>query len=53
MATYSGQVVRWDDLVAKGGTEMPEVLAWDANPKVMPDKDGNYQIPVPGIYKPY
>ncbi|MGO9113400.1 MAG: gfo/Idh/MocA family oxidoreductase, partial [Thermoguttaceae bacterium] len=53
MATYSGQLVRWDDLVAKGGTEMPDVLAWDANPKVMPDKNGYYEIPVPGVYKPY
>jgi predicted dehydrogenase len=53
MATYSGRVVTWDDAVAKGGTDMPEKLAWDANPKIMPDKDGNYPMPVPGIYKPY
>ena len=53
MATYSGREVHWDELAAKGGTEMPNVLAWDANPKVMPDKDGYYPIPVPGTYKPY
>jgi predicted dehydrogenase len=53
MATYSGQVIKWDDAVAKGGTDMPEKLAWDAQPKVLPDKDGNYPVAVPGVYKPF
>ena len=55
MATYSGQVVRWDDAVAKGPDEMPEKLAWDANPRVMPDKNGLYEyaVAIPGVYKPY
>ena len=53
MATYSGQVVRWEDAVAKGTTEFPATLAWDAKAPVEPDKDGNYPIPVPGVYKPY
>ena len=53
MATYSGQVVRWDDAAAKGPSEMPEKFAFDANPPVMPDKDGRYPIAMPGIFKPY
>ena len=53
MATYSGQVVKWDDAVAKGPSEMPEKFALDAEPPVMPDKDGNYPVAVPGVYKPY
>jgi predicted dehydrogenase len=55
MATYSGQVVRWDDAVAKGPDEMPERLAWDAKPRILPDKSGSYEqaVAVPGIYKPY
>jgi hypothetical protein len=53
MATYSGQVVKWDDAAAKGPSEMPERFAWDANPKAMPDKDGNYPIAIPGMYKAY
>ncbi len=53
MATYSGQVVTWDDAVAKGPCEMPEKFAFDADPPVMPDKDGLYPIAVPGVYKPY
>jgi predicted dehydrogenase len=53
MATYSGQVVKWDDAVAKGASEFPATLAWDAKAPVEPDKDGNYPIPVPGVFKPY
>lgn len=55
MATYSGKVVKWDDAVAKGPSEMPEKFAWDANPPVMPDANGSYEaaVAVPGIYKPY
>ena len=53
MATYSGQVVKWDDAVAKGTSEFPATLAWDAKAPVYPDKDGDYPIPVPGVFKPY
>lgn len=55
MATYSGQVVKWDEAVAKGPDEMPQTLAWDAQPPVLPDPDGGYQssVPVPGVYKAY
>jgi predicted dehydrogenase len=53
MATYSGQEVNWDDAVAKGPDEMPKKFAFDADPPVMPDNDGNYPMAVPGVYKPY
>jgi hypothetical protein len=53
LATYSGQVVKWDDAVAKGTTEFPQQLAWDAKAPVEKDADGNYPIPVPGVYKAY
>jgi myo-inositol 2-dehydrogenase / D-chiro-inositol 1-dehydrogenase len=53
MATYSGQAVNWDEAMAKGPNEMPTKLAFDADPPVMPDKNGDYPMPVPGIYKPY
>ena len=53
MATYSGQVVKWDDAVANGPDEMPKRFAFDADPPAMPDKDGNYSIAMPGVYKPY
>jgi hypothetical protein len=53
MATYSGQLVRWDDAVAKGPDEGPERLAWDAPPRHLPGPDGRYPVAVPGQYKPY
>jgi myo-inositol 2-dehydrogenase / D-chiro-inositol 1-dehydrogenase len=53
MATYSGQVVQWDEAVAKGPSEMPARFAFDADPPAMPDKNGIYKMPVPGNYKPY
>ena len=55
MATYSGQLVKWDDAVHKGPPKTPEVLALDANPPVMPDANGLYDhaAPVPGEYKPF
>jgi hypothetical protein len=53
MATYSGQVVRWDDAVAQGKSEFPKQLAWDAPAPVKKDSDGNYPIPVPGVYQAY
>ena len=53
MATYSGQVVKWDDAAAKGTSEFPKQLAWDAPAPVKQDANGNYPIPMPGVYKPY
>jgi len=53
MATYSGNVVKWDDAVEKGTSELPEQLAWDAPAPVQKDEAGNYPIPKPGEYKAY
>ncbi len=53
MATYSGQVVRWDDAVAKGPNEMPEKFTFGADPPVLPDENGDYPVPVPGVFKAY
>ena len=55
MATYSGQVVKWDDAVAKGPDEMPKAFTWDAETPIKPGPDGSYEhaVPMPGTYKPY
>jgi predicted dehydrogenase len=53
MATYSGVEVKWDDAVKTGPDLFAANLAWDAQPPVMPDADGNYPIPMPGEYMPY
>ena len=53
MATYSGLEVDWDEAVEKGPNELPVRLAFDVDPPCLPDQDGRYEIPTPGIYKPY
>ncbi len=53
MATYSGQIVRWDDAVANGPSEGPERIAFDAAPQHLPGADGRYAYPAPGNYRAY
>ena len=55
MASYSGNIVRWDEAAVGGPSEMPAKFSWDANPPVMPDENGSYEhaVPIPGRYKAY
>jgi myo-inositol 2-dehydrogenase / D-chiro-inositol 1-dehydrogenase len=53
MATYSGQMVRWDDAAAKGPSELPEKFDLAALPRVLPDAKGIYPTAVPGVTRPY
>lgn len=48
LATYSGQVIKWEDALQSNVDLMPECLAWDAQPKVQPDEQGNYPYAIPG-----
>ncbi len=49
MATYSGKVITWDEAMASELDLMPERFAWDADPPVLPDSEGRYEIPTPGV----
>ncbi|MBL0742563.1 Gfo/Idh/MocA family protein [Chryseolinea lacunae] len=51
MATYSGQVVEWDKAINSGISIMPTRFAWDAAPPTLPDANGFYPIPTPGVTK--
>lgn len=51
LATYSGQVITLDEAMKSEINLMPKTLAWDANPLILPDKDGFYPIAVPGKTK--
>jgi predicted dehydrogenase len=51
MATYSGQIITWDKALNSGLDIHPKVYAWDATPPVVPNADGYYPIPVPGVTK--
>jgi predicted dehydrogenase len=49
MATYSGQVVEWDEALASKLDLQPRRLGFDAEPPVLPGVDGRYAVPVPGV----
>lgn len=48
LATYSGQVIKWEDALKSDIDLMPERFAWDAKPKVLPDENGLYPYAIPG-----
>jgi predicted dehydrogenase len=54
-ACYSGMVLKWDDLLAKGRDLAPGIDAYtlDSTPPTEPGADGRYPVPVPGKYKPF
>ncbi len=51
MATYSGQIVRWDDALASNLDLVPQDWSWDADPGPKPGPDGLYPCAVPGVTK--
>lgn len=51
MATYSGQIVDWNSALNSQVNLMPEMLDWNANPRVLPGPDGIYPCAVPGVFK--
>ena len=51
MATYSGQLINWDEALTSEMNIGPESYAWDALPPVLPDENGFYPIPTPGVTK--
>jgi myo-inositol 2-dehydrogenase/D-chiro-inositol 1-dehydrogenase len=54
MALYSGQEVTWDQAIKSNKGLLPEKLAMDAKPPVLPDEKGLYSpLPVPGVTKPW
>ena len=50
-ATYTGKEQRYDTVLKSNFRTMPENLTWESTPPVVPDKDGNYPIPMPATYK--
>jgi myo-inositol 2-dehydrogenase/D-chiro-inositol 1-dehydrogenase len=51
MATYSGQVLKWDEALNSEVSIMPKTFAWDAPTPTKPDANGRYPIPTPGVTK--
>jgi predicted dehydrogenase len=49
MATYSGQIIEWNEAFNSELSLMPKTFSWDADPPVLPRADGSYPIALPGI----
>ncbi|GEO06172.1 oxidoreductase [Adhaeribacter aerolatus] len=51
MATYSGQVINWEEALNSEISIMPKTFAFDAETPTKPDANGRYPIPTPGVTK--
>ena len=51
MATYSGQIITMEDALASEVSIMPTTYSWDADPPIVPNEDGFYPVPTPGVTK--
>lgn len=51
MATYSGQMIQWDQAINSGINIMPSTFSFDALPPVKPDQNGMYAAAIPGVTK--
>lgn len=53
MATYSGQIITWEQALHSNLQLMPSVVNWETIPPSLPDAQGRYVIPTPGVTIPY
>jgi len=51
MATYSGQMLEWDKILASNLNLQPKKYDWDATAPVLPNDDGYYTVAIPGVTK--
>ena len=51
MATYSGKTVTWDEALNSDHQIMPENVDWKTTPPSLPNENGFYSIPKPGVTK--
>ena len=49
MATYTGQVIRWEDALNDDQRLVPDDLTWESTAPVLPNAQGRYKIPMPGV----
>jgi len=49
MATYSGHVITWGEAMEMNHALVPELHSFNDKAPVMPNKKGEYPIPIPGI----
>ncbi|NQT52578.1 Gfo/Idh/MocA family oxidoreductase [bacterium] len=51
MASYSGQMIRWDEAIKSTVSLAPARYSFDAVPPVVPDAAGRYPVAMPGVTK--
>lgn len=51
MATYSGEVIEWEDAINSNIDLSPKQYDWKADPPILPNSDGYYPVAVPGVTK--
>lgn len=52
MATYTGQVITWEQALNSKEVLVPDIKDWHAEPPVKPDADGWYPVAKPGVTVP-
>jgi myo-inositol 2-dehydrogenase/D-chiro-inositol 1-dehydrogenase len=52
MATYTGQVITWEQALNSKEVLVPDNITWDTEPPVKPDADGWYPVAIPGTTMP-
>lgn len=51
MVTYTGQMLTWEQALNSQEKLSPERYAFDAQPPIVPQADGNYPVAMPGLTK--
>ena len=52
MATYTGQVITWEQAMNFQEALVPDNITWATEPPVKPDADGWYPVAIPGTTLP-
>jgi myo-inositol 2-dehydrogenase / D-chiro-inositol 1-dehydrogenase len=48
MVTYSGQMMTWDEAINSDLVLVPDSFSWNDTPPAKPDRNGNYEVAIPG-----
>ena len=51
MATYSGEVIEWEDAINSTIDLAPKKYDWQADPPILPNSEGYYAAAIPGVTK--
>jgi hypothetical protein len=52
MASYTGQVITWEQAMNSQEVLVPDNITWATEPPVKPDAEGWYPVAIPGTTMP-